>query len=142
MSTFSTLVSDLITTLSAAMTGYDWVSGEAPDASGAPEPSAAVGYAWVQGSQPDSHDQLVMETTAFVRVYPVQAEREDPLTPIDPAPLYQAVDDLQTALKAHQAPADSGSWFFQVAQVKLTHSPGQWFDALIIATGPNTFALS
>lgn len=142
MSTFDTLSSDLIATLSAAMTGYDWVAGEAPDVSGAPDPSAAVGYVWVAGSQADSRDKLVMKTMAFARVYPVQAERFDPQTPIDPTPLYQAVDDLQTALKAHQAPADAGSWYFEVEQVKLTHTPGQWFDAAITATGPNTFALS
>lgn len=142
MSTFSTLANDLYTYLSAAMTGYDWMLGEAPDGNAAPEASAAAGFVWVTESQVDSHDQLVMETTAMVRVFPVQAENLDPQTPIDPTPLYQAVDDLQNALSAHQAPADAGSWYFQVTEVKLTHTPGQWFDATIIATGPNTFALT
>lgn len=142
MSTFSTLATDLFAALSAAMTGYDWMLGEAPDATGAPEASAAAAFVWVTGSQVTRYDKLVMETTAQVRVYPLQAENLDPQSPIDPTPLYQAVDDLQNALKPHQAPADAGSWYFEVTQVKLTHTPGQWFDATITATGANTFAVT
>lgn len=139
-STFGSFASDLITALSTALPGYAWITGQPQD--DGPEASAAVGFVWVLGSQVTSHDQLIMETTATVRVYPVQAEQEDPLTPIDPTPLYQAVDDLQAALSPVQAPVGGSPWYFQVTQVKVTHTPGQWFDATVIGTGPNSFALA
>lgn len=136
-----TYAAELQAALAAAMTGYDWQSGE--PVGGGPPPSAAVGYVWVTHTEAESKDRLIMHLTAMVRVYPVQAEPMDDWSPIDPAPLYQAVEDLQAALRPVQAPSGGVPWFFEVTAVDVTHDgPGQWVDAVVTGTGPNMFAVS
>lgn len=135
---FGTLSSDLTNALAAAVTGATWYEGEPPDV--LPPPTSAVGYVWVSDSQRVDSDHLLQQVQAYVRYYPVQADKADPETPIDPSPLYQAVDDIQNTLKAVQRTSDT-SWFFEVTAAAVDHA-NQVVTATIIATGPNTFALS
>lgn len=135
---FGTLSSDLVTPLAAALTDATWYEGEPPDV--LPPPSAAVGYVWVTDSQRVDSDHLLQQVQAFVRYYPVQSDKADPETPIDPSPLYQAVDDVQTALKAVQRTSDT-SWFFEVTAAAIDHD-NQFVTLTVLATGMNTFALT
>lgn len=135
---FGTLSSDLKTPLAAALTSAAWYEGEPPDV--LPPPTSAVGYVWVTDSQRVDSDHLLQQVQAFVRYYPVQADKADPETPIDPTPLYQAVDDIQTTLKAVQRTSDT-SWFFEVTAAAIDHD-NQFVTATILATGMNTFALT
>lgn len=136
---FSTLSSDLKTALAAAITTTPtWYEGMPPDV--LPPASGSVGYVWVTGSQRVDSDHLLQEVAAFVRLYPVQADKNDPETPLDPSPLYQAVDDIQNALKPAQRTSDT-SWFFEVTDTELDHD-NQYVTAAITATGMNTFALT
>jgi len=135
---FGTLSTDLKTPLAAALTAATWYEGAPPDV--LPPPTAAVGYVWVDESERLDSDHLLQQVQAFVRYYPVQADKADPETPLDPSPLYQARDDIMTTLMPAQRTSDS-SWFFEVTATKIDHD-NQIVDATILATGPNTFALA
>lgn len=137
---FGTLSSDLKAALVPALdASADWEEGQPPDV--LPPASTAVGYVWVTGSQRSDGDHLLQETQAYVRYYPVQAEQIDAQTPIDPSPLYQAVDDIQAALSPIQRTADASSWFFEVTDTEVNHAD-QYVTAAITATGMNEFALT
>jgi hypothetical protein len=138
MSVFATLSTDLKTPLAAALTDATWYEGEPPDV--LPPPTSAVGYVWVSDSQRLDSDHLLQQVQAFVRYYPVQADKADPETPLDPSPLYQAVDDISTALLPAQRTSDT-SWFFEVTATAIDHD-NQFVTATILATGMNTFALT
>lgn len=138
MTVFATLSSDLKTPLAAALTAATWYEGEPPDV--LPPPTSAVGYVWVDQSERIDSDHLLQQVQAFVRYYPVQADKADPETPIDPSPLYQAVDDIANALKPAQRTSDT-SWFFEVTATAINHTD-QFVTATIVALGPNTFALT
>lgn len=140
MTTFGTLSSDLKSALAAALDATaDWEEGEPPDV--LPPASTAVGYVWVTGAQRTDSDHLIQETQAYVRYYPVQVQQDDPQSPIDPSPLYQAIDDIQAALSPVQRTADTGSWFFEVTQTEVNHHD-QYVTAAVTATGPNQFAVT
>jgi hypothetical protein len=135
---FGTYSTDLVTALAAAMTGYTWAEGKPVDGFSAP-PSSALGYVWVSPSERDDNDHLIMKITAMVRVYPVQAQRTDEETPIDPVPLYQAVDDVNAALKPGQAPGGGSPWFYEITAAAPDHDD-QYVEFTVEAFGPNQFA--
>lgn len=138
MTVFATLSSDLVTPLAAALTNATWYEGSPPDV--LPPPTSAVGYVWVSDSQRLDSDHLLQQVQAFVRYYPVQAERSDPETPLDPSPLYQAVDDIATVLVPAQRTGDT-SWFFEVTAAQVDHD-NQFVTVTVQAVGANTFALT
>lgn len=138
MTILGTYSTDLVTAL-GALTGYQWFEGSPPDV--APPASTAVGYVWVEASDVVETDQLIMTMTAGVRVYPVEAERLDAEFPLDPTPLYQAVDDVQGVLSPVQAPAGGSPWFFAVTAVAVDHA-AQSVEFTVVSHGMNEFAVS
>jgi hypothetical protein len=139
MSVFSDYVDALSTALTAAMADTAFVPGSPPDA--LPPASTAVGFIWVADTAQDDANKLNEIITAGVRVYPVQAERFDGLTPIDPTPLYDAAELVQTTLGAAWRPAGGDPWYFEVVQVTFNHDD-QYIEAEVTARTWNGAAVS
>ena len=139
MSRFADYVTALSGFLAATLTDYSFNPGSPPDT--LPPASTATAYVWVTETVPDPANQLVAEISAMVRLFPVQAERFDGLTPIDPAPLYDAAEVLEQTIATNSVPGGSGPWFMACRQVGFDHD-AQFVDALIVGTTWNDAAVS
>jgi hypothetical protein len=137
-SAYTTFRAALQATLAAGLASYSWNAGPPPQGMAVPD-STALGYVWIESAEQDTDNKLLERITCGVRMYVIWSQRLDPQTPVDPAPIEQAAEDLQTTLAPAQAPGDP--WFYEVLTIKFDHDNG-FIEAAVQGTRWNDFAIS
>lgn len=134
---YTTYRTELMATLAASLTEYSFNAGEPPKAN--PPATTPLGYVWIENSAQLASNKLVEEIIAGVRLYVVWGQRVDAQTPVDPTPVEQAAEDLQTTLAPAQTPGDP--WFYEVLSITFDNDNG-YIEAAVKGTRWNDFAVS
>ncbi len=120
----------LIAALTATLTDTTFSPGKAPD--NLPPATTAVGFVWVTDIAEDESNKHLEHITAGVRIYPIQTEQFDGLTPINPSTLYTVATTVQTCLGAAWQSEAATVWFWEVLNVSFDHD-NQYIEAEVRA---------